>query len=411
LNFLAVDGLAPFFILPGDGTAEWEGRMDARYIPHAKDPASGLIVTANSDPVGATFDGDPFNQPVIDGRPLYLSATYATGFRTERITRLLEQGGQGGGALTLADMARVQHDAASTVGSHLTPPIVAALARLDDPGTSPADVAPYLAGLPAADLQRLATARTLLTGWSFATPPAMGAPDPDSAATAVFNAWMHFFLADVIGDELDAAGFERWRLREDLLVRVAHSILVLPDTMVQSPTTGQPIVCDRIEVAGPDDSCTTMILRALVAAMTHLESAAGFGTADTAAWRWGKLHRLKLEPLFPNTALELPPPTDPDAPGFPRAGDNFVINRADQGWKDLDFSQHADGPAQRFLAIAEPGRPIAVKWQLPTGVIFDSRSSHYRDLLDNHYLPEIHFDAPYLVPEIVAAGETRWVFR
>src|SRR5690606_32198210 len=154
------------------------------------------------------------------------------------------------------------------------------------------------------------------------------------------------------------------------------------------------ILCDRITEAGADDSGTQMVARALVAAVTHLESADGFGTANTADWRWGAMHRLKLSPLFPNTALELPPPGDTMAPGFPSAGDNFVINRADQGWNDLDFRQHADGPAQRFLATSEPDRPISVKWQLPTGVIYDSHSPHYRDLLDNHYLPEQHFDAP-----------------
>src|SRR5690606_35308179 len=113
-----------------------------------------------------------------------------------------------------------------------------------------------------------------------------------------------------------------------------------------------------------------------------------------------------IAPLFPNAKLELPAPGEEPAGGFPKAGDNFVINRADQGWDDLDFSQSADGPAQRFLATSEPDRPISVKWQLPTGVIYDTASPHYRDLLDMYYLPQVHFDAPYLVSEIVEAGES-----
>jgi hypothetical protein len=149
----------------------------------------------------------------------------------------------------------------------------------------------------------------------------------------------------------------------------------------------------------------------MIDAMTHLESARGFGTADTRQWRWGKLHRLTITPLFPSPALNLPSPRDPDPAGFPRAGDNFAINRADHGWSDLDFSQLADGPAQRFLAESRGGGTIAVRWALPGGVIYDHRSPHYRDLLDRYYLANEHFDAPYSIDEIVAAGESRWVFR
>jgi hypothetical protein len=94
----------------------------------------------------------------------------------------------------------------------------------------------------------------------------------------------------------------------------------------------------------------------------------------------------------------------------------FAVNRSDTSWSGLDFSQSADGPAQRFLAIAEKDplgnpQPIRVKWALPGGVIFDPSSRHYRDLLDNYYLKERHFDAPFSVNQINAAGESRWVFR
>ncbi len=401
------DGAAPFFVLPGDGSAEWEGFLDRRYVPHAIDPPSGYLVTANSDPVGVTFDGDPLDGPIVDGRPLFLSATYAAGVRTERIAQLIEPST----AHTLESMAAIQHDSSSTVGAKLTPFVRGALAALDDASGAPADVAPYLAGLPAADRARLAAARTLLGGWTYATPTALEAPDPDSAATAVFNAWMHFFLTDGIGDEYAAIGFDLWRLDQNLHVRTAYAMLARPQDLVPSAATGQPIVCDRFAVAGPDDSCTKLILMTVLAAMTHLESAAGFGTADTAAWRWGKLHRLTMRPLFPNGNLELPRRGELTPQGFPKPGDNFVINRADQGWDDLDFSQSADGPAQRFLAQTEPGRPISIRWQLPGGAIYDAASPHYRDLLDNHYLREVHFDAPYLVGEIVRDGESRWLFR
>lgn len=405
------DALAPFLVLPGDGAGDWiEGEaLSPRYIPHAMDPAQGYLIAANADPVGATFDGLPLDQRTASGEPLYAGAAYAAGLREERITRLLQAGGSPG--RTLDDMARIQRDTRSSVGEKLAPAIRAALDRLDSPAGSPADLAPYLAALSPEDRARLDTARALLEAWTFATPAAVDAPDPDSAATALFHTWMHFFIARTLADELDAVGFDVWRLDDDLLVRIVHAMLNDPRSLVTSPDTQQPILCDGYATPGPDESCTVQILAAMIDAMTHLASPAGFGTADTTAWRWGKLHRLAIAPLVPDPDRNLPSPGDPDPAGFPRDGDNFAIDRAGHGWSDLEFSQLAEAPAQRLLAEARPGQAIAVKWALPGGAIYDRRSPHYRDLLDRHYLTDQPFDAPYAIDDIVAAGESRWVFR
>ncbi len=415
------DSLAPFFVLPGNGDGDWlADPLSPRFVPHAIDPAAGYLVTANADPVGATFDGLPLNQGTVDDKPLYAGVSYAAGLREERITRLI-QPFAGAPGMTLDDMAAIQHDTRSTVGEKLAPAILAALAQLDHPDPTPPDLLPYVAALPAADLARLTTARQLLASWTFATPAAAdasdSAPNDDSAATAIFNTWMHFFIERALKDELDAVDFDVWRLDDQQLVRIVYAMLTDPRSFVTSPTTQQPILCDDYVTAGPDDSCTKVILQAMVDAMTQLESAQGFGIADPGAWRWGKLHRLTITPLFPNPALNLPAPTDPDPTGFglgfgfPRAGDNFVVNRSDQGWADLSYSPVADGPAYRFLAEARTGQSITVSWALPGGVIYDRRSSHYRDLLDTYYLPNKHFDAPSSLDQIVAAGESRWVFH
>jgi penicillin amidase len=406
------DGLAPFFVLPGNGDGDWiaDHPLSPRFIPHAIDPAKGYLVTANADPVGATFDGNPLDQGVVSGEPLYVGVGYAAGLREDRITALIQQA-SAAGQVTLDDMAAIQRDTHSSVGERLAPAIVAALAQLDRRDPGPPDVIPYLDALPAADAARLATARSLMASWSFATPAAIEAPDADSAATALFNTWMHFFIERTLKDELDAAGFDVWRLDDNLLVRIVHAMFHDPGSFVTSPSTGQPILCDNYGTPGPDDSCTKAILQAMVDAMTHLESASGFGTADTRAWRWGLLHRLTIAPLFPDPALDLPGPGEAAPAGFPRAGDNFAINRSDPGWSDLDFSQRAEGPAQRFIADARPGEPIAVTWALPGGAVFDPRSPHYRDVLDGYYLPERQFAAAFSTDQIVAAGESRWVFH
>jgi len=208
-----------FFVLPA--TQRRVGRPDVVALRPARDQsAAGLHRDRERRSVGATFDNDPLNQPVVDGRPLYAGVTYAAGVRAERISNLIEAGNA---SLTIDDMARIQHDTRSNVGAKLTPAVVAALAFVADPTGAPADVAPYLAALPAADQARLAAARQLLGSWSFETPTTAASLEHpgDSAATALFNTWMHFFLTRAMQDEYTAASFDMWRLDDNFLVRVA----------------------------------------------------------------------------------------------------------------------------------------------------------------------------------------------
>lgn len=346
---------------------------------------------------------------------MWVGSTYAAGVRTERIRDLLDARIATSTPVDLDDMARIQHDSASTMGAKLRDAIVAALAFAADPTGAPPDVAPYVAGLTVDQRSRLADARSRLAAWTFETPPAVvGSPGAaeiaDSVATTIFNHWVHFFTERALGDEMDAIEFPVWDVNENLLARTIFSLVTEPQLMDLSLTSGEPIVCDDMTVGGADQSCTQQIIASTLAALDHLTTSIG---ASPDAWVWGDLHRLTMKPLFPNTALQVPPPgtVGDDAGGFPRAGDNFVINRADCGWADLDFSQSADGPAQRFLVEAELNGTTRLRWALPGGSVYDRASPHYRDLLDDYYLQNRHFDAPYAITEIVDAGEDRWVIR
>ena len=406
-------GLAPFFVLPGTGEGDWEGFMSPRYIPHAINPAAGFLATANSDPVGETFDGDPLDGPLVDGRPLYAGVTYAAGVRTERIVEKLRDFAAAG-PVTLDQLAELQHDRRSNVAFHLRAPVLTALGYLADATGAPPDIAPYLASLSEAQRARLTDARDRLAAWTLDTPTGLGASatateKADASATAIWNVFMHFLLKSTLEDEFLAMNQSVWGLDDNLLVRIALALLVEPAGLVQSASTGQPILCDRFTTAGEDDSCSRMILSSILTALTELDTL--MASADPETWRWGKLHTLTLKPLIAAAALELPAPTSPMAGGYPKPGDQFAVNRADSGYSDLNFKQDGDGPAQRFLAETVTGKPIRMRLEHPGGVIFDRSSKHYSDLLETTYLAEEHVDVPFVLADILAAGEERWVFR
>src|SRR5690606_9458812 len=79
-----VAGTSPLFVLPGDGSAEWEEDLADAFIPHDVNPARHYIATANQDNVGVTDDGDPGNDAH------YLGGDFAVGYRQHRIVERLD---------------------------------------------------------------------------------------------------------------------------------------------------------------------------------------------------------------------------------------------------------------------------------------------------------------------------------
>src|SRR5690606_28543854 len=155
---------------------------------------------------------DPLNQRMVNGRPLYAGVAYAAGVRQERIT----EGIRGLSGVTREAMEALQHDSRSTVGVKMTPALLAALEHVAAPGApgAPPDVGPFVAALPAPDRDRLLAARALLAAWTFATPAEADAGGA-SAATAILNTWMHFFIEGALADELGAVGFDVWGLNSN----------------------------------------------------------------------------------------------------------------------------------------------------------------------------------------------------
>jgi penicillin amidase len=381
-------GVAPWWIVPGDGSCEWDGWIDARYIPHARDPARGFLVTANADPVGSTFDGDPTNTSA-EGKVLYVGARYDEGFRAGRITRRLAALADGGDALTVDDMTAIQGDAYSNVGAKLTPAILAALDDLDS-----------VAGeLTPDQLDRIDQAPGLLEAWRYDTP----ADGADSAAAVVFNVWLVEFLARAFGDEAEVLG----RAPGDWLTNGVVAVLTRPGDLRTglAAETGEPILCDDLATPGPTiESCTLEIALALDAAIAWIRDESGLG-ADPAGWRWGDLHRVTLEPLIPLGALVI----DDGGEGFRRHGDNHVVDASNPGMEDLDFTFDS-GPAMRHVTAFAGDQPRTLI-ALPGGEVLDTRSSHFRDLMDSYWSVNAYFELPWTVDQVIDHHETRWRFE
>lgn len=415
------EGAAPFFILSGEGGFEWEGNVPRERLPQAYNPARGYLATANSDPVGATFDGNPFNDATLGDRPLYVGAMYATGLRTDRINTLIQDRVDQGTDIDLDYLASIQLDSQSTFGARMRPYLIAALGKLDNAAATQ-DVIDWAATQDAAVIDRVRSATAYLQDWSLATPPAMlGTPGAgeirDSAATTLFNVWVHHFIARSVGDEYGAIGRDPHDIDDNLIARVVQALFEEPGTLGSglAAATGQPVLCDDMATADVTESCDLVAIQAMEQTLAWLAGADAFATEDVDQWRWGKLHTLTLQPLIPHPqGLTLvPPPDDPNPAlrqGYPRAGDNFVVNRADSGYGDLVFRQ-GGGPAQRFLAGPGQDGLLRVRMALPGGTIYDRTSPHYRDLMDDYYINGLYFTVPFTTTEITSTGEERWVLR
>jgi penicillin amidase len=217
--------------VPGwTGEHEWRGYVPFDELPSVRDPADGVVVTAN--------------QPVIaDGTGPFLSRDHAYGWRSQRLHELL---GERRG-LTPDDLLEIQLDARNGLASTLVPLLTAV-------------------DVPAA----VRDARDLLDGWD-------GQQTADSAAGAWFAAvWRHLLLrtfADDLPPDTVIDGGGRWmevvRRQVDVPTAVWWDDRATPDVELR------------------DD----MLRAAMIDAHAELVDLLG---DDITAWRWGDLHSLTL---------------------------------------------------------------------------------------------------------------------
>lgn len=375
-------GLSPAMVLPGDGSAEWIGSVDERYLPHDLNPTRGYIATANADPVGATADGNPFNDPH------YVGWDYDVGHRVARISERLDELTTRGG-ITPEEMGAVQGDHQSALGRLLAPSFVAAAQRVAEeratPGTHP-DLAELVTATPAAELDALADAAMRLSAWSFEAATGVdigdGAPAQaevdDAIATSIFNVTLPHLLTLAFDDESTAIGR---RPGTGLAAKVLQWAILEPQRLATFDVAlGDTVLWDDVATPAVQESRDERIARAMLLAIGTLRTRLG---DDAGQWAWGRLHTLRLVATVPSISggspADIPVEGDATFPdGFPRPGDNFGIDAASYSMWSTDVFSFDTGPVQRVVVEMTPDGPRA--WNaIPGGQSMDPASPHHRD--------------------------------
>ncbi len=404
-------GHAPWKVLPGDGSAEWGPDMDPRYIPHAYNPMQGFLATANADPIGVTDDGDPyFDEPVIDGAPLYLGWDYDPGSRVGRITKRIQAATAGGKKLSLDDLQSILADVTTEWGQAYAPTLVdaagALAAEIAQPGSHP-DMTPIAMAADATAKGLVQKAHDLVAAWSFDTPSGLedGATPQmiaDSQAAVVAATWWTNFVHRTLDDEINKLGVTVDGDRaQKLVVRMCTQPTKLATAL--SPMTNDPILFDDLTTPGLVESKRQIAAQALVAALDFIASKMG---GDPTQWRWGAIHTLTLDFFAPVASLQVPVPGDPTFPsGFPRHGDNGTVDVGGHGLSVTDYT-YSEGPAIRFVCDLDPAGPHA-RNALPGGETLDPRSPHYTDQLDL-WRKNQTFDLAYQDADVVKSAQTEY---
>ena len=217
-------------LLPAPGWKSeyaWEGFRGLDELPRVRNPEQGYIATAN-------------HNILPPGYPHDLGFDWAAPYRFRRIDETLSKGG----AYTIEDFKRLQHDEVSIPARALVPML------LEAPAGEPED------------------ARKLLAEWDFDL-------DKESAAAALFEVWTKKLPAAYVGSQAQPSEQE------------------LISGNLQTPTL----------LAGlesmPDAERALVLNESLKAAWDETKGLLG---DDASQWRWGALHKITFEHPLANTA-------------------------------------------------------------------------------------------------------------
>jgi len=368
-------------------------------LPKAVGSNKGFLATANSDPLGASDDNDPYeNNP---GNTPYLSYSWddGLGFRIARIQDVLSSKIADAGTISLDDMHALQTDHTM----YLARGFLAAITAADAIHSTDANVA---------------AGATLLSNWSLDCPTGLGGitpgtspsslpaldpqkapndPDPthstDSAACLLFHTFLRKVLDSTFSDEAAIAGVgvdSQSAIRGLLYLLSAEGQASNPNNLLCSDVakSGSTIVT----VA--NKSCTTQVLNALGFAYARLKNTYG----DQSNWRWGRVHTLTIPHwLYPLIS----DPTFNPGP-FVRPGGASTVDVGNPSGGDpnnLNFAYTA-GSNVRWSAVLD-GTLANTTFQLP-GVEFGGAFTPNTPGMLGDYLTNTYFQWPFQASDVVS---------
>ncbi|MFW5966255.1 MAG: penicillin acylase family protein [Persicimonas sp.] len=389
------EGNAPIFVLPSDGSAEWDGYLDDEDIPHAYNPEKGYVVTANNDQVGTTLDNNPFDDQH------YLGGFYDLGFRAERITeRITNETGERdeGEPLTLDDQIAIQDDGYDKVAERVVPHMVDAIDTVLDEEV-PDDAAPDLAELRAevdgreGDLQEL---RDLLDDWDYQAPATREPEGEDvtrSAAAALFNGAMQHVIDGVYADEFDEIGFYaagNFQLPSSTQVltrSLVHLLEADDEAQTYDDQVGDSLIFDDLETEDVVETRLTHLVTSLLKTRDRYADSQRLASvwdrdidspasSDPNDWVWGEMHGLSLEALIPFGQDQFRRPTEERGlPFYERPGGQFAVSPCDHGYNNYDFTCSA-GSSLRMVHEMDPDGPTTYN-AIPGGYTTDPSDPYY----------------------------------
>jgi penicillin amidase len=319
------------WLAPGwDPAYDWTGTVPFEELPHAFNPDTGMVVSANQAVAGPAYKH-------------LLTTDWSYGYRSDRIGDMLDVAVSAGRRLSVADMELMLVDDRSGVAPRLVPALLAVPGARWDGGEA--------AGLE------------LLRHWDFRQ-PADGEPGTprarSSAASAFFNAiWRHLLteVFDELPEHERPYGDDRW-------FEVLDGLLDKPNA----------VWWDRADTPTAETRDDALV-RAVTAAHRELTDAQG---AEPANWRWGAAHTLTLREqslgLSGIAPVELLFNRGPVASG----GGTDAVNS--NGWNAAEGYDITEVPSMRMIvSLADLDNS---RWIQVSGNSGHAYHRHYTDQLE-----------------------------
>lgn len=357
-------------------------------MPHVVSPPAGFVVGANNDPLGLTAAGDPWARRRANGGIYYLGPRFDSGWRAQRITDLIRTHAVRSGGMTPQDAIAVQSDSVELAALRLLPSLLEAWQRAKAPGAPP-ELARFVAPQAEAAIAYLrawdaSTPTGLPTGWDASDTAVHGpaisdpleVPVPEttgeevraSVATTLFHGWLSQVLRATVDAAIAAVSPDLPRPDGAGAVKVLlHQLEHFGVLGGQGRSGLRFFDVPGVELP-PDVERDILLVASLEQSIRELTSPAFEGVfgrlASLGDLRWGRLHRLVLQPPPGVPPGVLPAPTAGQSPGELDAISGLPV---DGGFEVVDASgfdpaaqtpegfRFAHGPALRIVVELRPG--------------------------------------------------------